>query len=373
MKILHVTFMFPSKAKPLNGVAVEELVNAIQKRFNDAEQYVLHLSNSFEENTSGKRYQEDAFNYYLIHPPVGIKYLQFLSSSKIKKFILDKEFDLIHFHNFFPGVPLLFNFIKETGLPFIITLRGSCLKAIRFTYNKRMLNYTFTHAKTVALLSDYYYKEISKELLHKSINISKEQVKFIPNFKDDHWALECSPRIPHTPFKLLLIANIEQRKNILNILKAVDKLHNTLPLSIDIYGDVYDQKLFQEIKLFINKSTCPINYYHSISNNSMKDVIDAHDALILLSHLETFGIAYIEAILRERPIIYSEQAGISHFIKDDQFGVPVKKTDSVEEIIDAIQYCFKNYGIFEFEHKNKFVASEVMKSWEEIYTNALMK
>ena len=97
MKILHVTFMFPSKAKPLNGVAVEELVNAMQKRFNDTEQYVLHLSNSFEENISGKRYQEDAFNYYLIHPPVGIKYLQFLSSSKIKKFILDKEFDLIHF------------------------------------------------------------------------------------------------------------------------------------------------------------------------------------------------------------------------------------------------------------------------------------
>ncbi len=371
MRILHVTFMYPTPAKPLNGVAVESLVNGISRQFKNSEQTVLHLTNLFDENVKGIFLPEKRIEYYRLHTPFYYKLFPFFGTSKINAFLKDEDFDIVHFHNFFPGVFLLEDFVDKNKLPYVITFRGSCLRAIQYIYRKGKMKKLIASARQFIFPSEYFYTGISSELQKINFNFPADKVYFIPNFKTNDWATDSSKKYIGATFKLLLIANIEQRKNIVNTINAVKIIAEKTPIALDIYGDVYDEALMEEIKKVSFNFESYIKYYPSVSNDEMRNVIDKHDALILLAHKETFGIAYIEAILRQRPIIYSANAGIASFIKNDNYGVSVHDENNIEEIASAIMQCIEKYNTFDFTNRGKFLEDEVMKQWEEIYTNLI--
>ena len=369
MRILHVTFMYPTPAKPLNGVAVEALVNGISRHINDSEQTVLHLTNLFAENVEGTFLPERRIEYYRLKTPPYYKFLPFFGSSKINTFLKVEDFDIVHFHNFFPGVFLLEDFLDKNKLPYVITFRGSCLRAIQYIYRKGKMKKLIGNACQFIFPSEYFYTKISGELQKLNFNFPDNKVHFIPNFKTNDWADGSNKKYIGATFKLLLIANIEQRKNIINTINAVKRVAGKTPVTLDIYGDVYDEALMDEIKKISFDFESFIKYYPSVSNDEMKTVIDKHDALILLAHKETFGIAYIESILRQRPVIYSASAGIASFIKNDNYGVRVQDENNIEEIAFGIIQCIEKYNTFDFTNREKFLEDEVMKQWEEIYKN----
>jgi hypothetical protein len=366
MRILHVTFMYPTPQKPLNGVAVEQLVSSIQSFAPGSSQVVLHITDKLEEDTKEK----DLGNciYYRIKPPHFFKIFHFYSAGKVIALLKGHKFDFVHFHNFFPGLFLLEDFLNSRKLPYIITFRGSCARALRFMYRLKKLRKLITGAKAYTFLSEYFYREVVGSLQKYDLTLNSHRLHFLPNFKDDKWAKDASTSTSAEPFRLLLIANVEKRKNLLNTIKAVKLAGKSRWMTLDIYGEVYDRGIFAEIENEFDKNT---RFHRPVTNNELKSIIDSHHALILLAHFETFGIAYIEAILRERPIIYNENAGISGFLKGRNYGIAVTNENDIEEISGAVLKVAERYNSFDFKGKEQFTASEVMPQWLKIYTDVL--
>ena len=122
MHILHVTFMFPTPAKPLEGVAIEDIVRGLKESIPGSKHTVLHLSAEAAEELDGM--EDKDYTYYNLRPPFYYKFIQYFSNQKIKPLLENNNFDLIHFHNVFPGILLLGNYAIKEKIPYIITFRA---------------------------------------------------------------------------------------------------------------------------------------------------------------------------------------------------------------------------------------------------------
>lgn len=369
MRILHVTFMYPVPEKPVHGVSVQDIVHGIKTYMPGAQQVVLHISNELPEVLHGELQANDVL-YYRVKMPVFYKIFHFYSSAKIEKIFTGLVFDLVHFHNFFPGVFLFSGYILKRNTPYIITFQGSCSRALRFSYRKDTLRKMLEGASAYIFLSDYYYNEITSVLKKKNISLASNITYFIPPFKDESWKAGVKRNDISKPVKIIIIANIETRKNIVNTLKGVKLLQRYYYIHCNIYGYIYDDDLFMEVKKYLDENN---RYFPPLQNDELKSVIDEHHILLLCAHKETFGMAYIEAILRERPIVYSQKAGIAGFIRNYNYGAGVEDVNDPQEISNAIEYCIENYNSFNFEGKDRFTESNVIPEIVHLYMNAVRR
>lgn len=367
MRILHVTFMYPVPERPVHGVSVQDIVLGIKKDIPGAQQHILHISNAYKEITDGQ-IESEGITYYRIKMPVLYKLFHFFSSNKIERIFSAYTFDLIHFHNFFPGVFLFKHYIQKRNIPYIITFQGSCSRALRFSYRTDTLRKMLEGASAYIFLSEFFFNEITNVLKKKNIQLSQEKINFIPPFKEKSWLEGAERKVISKPIKIILLANIEDRKNIINSIKAVKLLQRYYFILLNIYGYIYDEELFTEIKKYLDEN----NRYHApMQNEALKKVIDEHHILLLCAYKETFGMAYIEAILRERPIIYSRKAGIAGFIKNKNYGIGVEDVNDPHQISNAIQQCIDNYNNFNFEGKERFTESNVIPEIINLYNKSL--
>lgn len=355
--------MYPTKEIPLKGKAVENIVHGMIAAEPEWNHTVVHLTNELAEDLHGAEYE--GIDYIRLNLPKYYKAWQFLPQKQISWMLEGYKFDVIHFHNLFPGCYLFNDLIKKQNIPYIITFRGSCALSLKRLYRNCVLKKFIENAKAYTFLSDYFYEMAMKALKKKNIHIKADKVHFIPNFKEDIWLDGAAKKEIGFPTKILCLANVEPRKNILKTIKAVELLQQKRKIELDIYGDVYDQKLFNEVS---KRLTDTIRFHFVLKNEDIMKVIDESDMMFVCAHLETFGMAYIESILRQRPIIYPKEAGIEHFIKDNRYGVAVKNVLDSEEMAEAIDACIGNYLNYNFKGRERFTAHAVMPQWLKLYT-----
>lgn len=368
MQVLHVTFMFPTQARPLEGVAVENIVKSIRKAIPGSKHTILQLSRDVPEDMDGT--QEKDYVYYNIHLPSGFKFWQFYSMNKIKHLLENNSFDLIYFHNIFPGLLLLHPYLEKHKTPYIITFRGSCDRAVKYIYRRKLLNNLIKNAFAYTFLSEFYFESITVRLKKQGTVLEPGKIHFIPNFKQEIWAQGVTEVKLSNPVKILALASIEKRKNLQNTLKAIHLLFDKYDIEFSLYGEIYDMDVFNSIQPLLNNK---IRYFHPKLNEDIMQVIDDSHILVLASLAETFGMAYIESILRHRPIIYAENAGITGFIKDISCGEAVRDVTRPEVIAAAIEKCIGHYNEYSFAGSERFLQANVIRKWAEIYHSAIEK
>ena len=362
MHILHITFMFPTTAKPLEGVAIENIVLGIKRAMPESKHTVLQLEREAPEDLNGT--EKGGYKYYNIHLPASYKLYQFYLSGKIDRLLEEGKFDLIHFHNVFPGLLLLGDYIKEHKTPYIITFRGSCARALKYMYRRKDVNEIIQNALAYTFLSGYYFQSISATLAKQGVQLANEKTHFIPNFKNETWAEKVTDKLIENPIKIITLANIEKRKNLLNTLLAVHLLKGKYDIEYNIYGHIYEADEFNAIQPLLGGK---IKYCPPMPNGDIKATIDNSHIMLLASRAETFGMAYMESILHRRPIVYGKNAGIATFIEDISCGVPVEDVNNPQSISGAIERCINNYNEYNFSGSEKFLEPQVIKQWLELY------
>jgi len=364
MNILHVTFMFPTQEKPLEGVAIENIVRGIKKALPESRHTVLHTENETPEDMVGT--EKEGYIYYNVHLPASYKVYQYFSSNKISVLLEKGKFDLIHFHNVFPGSLLLADHIKKHKTPYLITFRGSCTRALKYMYRKKLTAELIRNASAYTFLSDYYFQSISLTLAKQGVSLGKDKTRFIPNFKNETWGFgrDDMHGVSTGQIKIITLANIEKRKNLVNTLKAIQLLKEKYDIEYSIYGQIYDADEFNAMQPLLGAK---IRYFLAQPNEDIKELIDKSHILLLASHAETFGMAYMESILRHRPIVYGKNAGITTFIKDMLCGEPIEDVNSPQSISAALEHCIKHYDEYNFSGSERFLESAVIEQWVKLY------
>lgn len=134
----------------------------------------------------------------------------------------------------------------------------------------------------------------------------------------------------------------------------------------NIIGKVLDSDYYSKINHFKF-----VNYLGSLDRNELLNVYRSSDIFIMISHKETFGLVYAEALSQGLPIIYSKNQGFDNQFNDGFVGFNVSST-SVIELRDSILNVLADYdelSINAIKSVSKFNWETIGETYYKSYLN----
>ena len=139
--------------------------------------------------------------------------------------------------------------------------------------------------------------------------------------------------------KLLFVGSMSQRKGLADLFEAM-KLLKGEPISLSILGQ---PSMPME---FYQKQFAAFEYFPPCSNHKVREIMKAHDALVLPSIVEGRALVQQEALSCGLPIIVTPNAGGEDLVEEGITGhlVPIR---SPEKIAEAIRAMIENINLKE--------------------------
>lgn len=286
-----------------------------------------------------------------------------------------RDFNCIHAHTLISdGIPgWIISSLK--GKDLMISVRNTDIsifieKNWFFRYiGKRILK----RAKAVFFISPSLRRRI--EEVYPDLDTSKFHL--LPNGLDAFWfqnkierKLELKGEFSEV--RLLFVGNIIPRKNLEVLLKFIQS-YSDRRYSLTVVGR---NKLDIDFESFSRKlpEGNSLKYIGEVyDKEKLKTIFDSHDVFVLLSKAETFGVAYVEAMSRGLPIIYTENEGMDGYFQSGEVGYP-NKYDSVEQLKENLDLIINHYDDLSFraiENSTKFSWKDIVKTYIETTKQAL--
>ena len=141
-------------------------------------------------------------------------------------------------------------------------------------------------------LPDAFYRLIP--ITHSGLNSSKESKEF---------------RRRGNLVKMAYFGGVKGYKGFATLCKAVRILHSSgIKFELDLYGD--DYPAFEDIP--------EVHRYGRIAPDSMRDILKAHDVVVVPSIChETCGFVVLEALCEHVPVVCSDAVGACELVPDE--------------------------------------------------------
>ncbi len=294
-------------------------------------------------------------SYPCNHPRVKIIYNDCLNDfdrvffiSKTKKIasIIEQQVDLSKVDCILAGTvysdgAVAYQLHKRHNIPFSVAVRETDVTyQMRFRpYLNGLIRRLLNQTTKIIFLSPTYKKYFAK------FGINQNKFMVIPNAVNDYWfQYQKQERIPHDPISLIFVGEISKRKNVRTIIWAIAELNKRkIKTEFHIIGSGTEENECRSLveKLNIREQV----YFHGWQNGKekIKEFYDHSDIFIMLSHRETFGTVYIEALSQGIPLIYTRGQGIDGYFEEGEVGYSCNPTD-VNEIADKISLIIDNYN-----------------------------
>ncbi len=168
---------------------------------------------------------------------------------------------------------------------------------------------------------------------------------------------------------LLYVGTIEERKNLLTILKTLKELPDQTLVVIG-NGKSYKKKCQKFI--IKNKLSERVIFLNNLSTKEIAIIYQSAEIMIYPSIFEGFGIPILEALFSKTPVITSKggcflEAGGSY----SKYINPLSPSEMKEAIIKIQNSESTKNEMIEkgFEHAKKFTNDKIAKNLIEVYTN----
>ena len=140
---------------------------------------------------------------------------------------------------------------------------------------------------------------------------------------------ERSPK--NDSLKLLFVGSMSQRKGLADLFEAMKLLKNE-PVSLSILGQPSMQMEFYR------KYFSEFEYFPPCNNQKVREIMKAHDALVLPSIVEGRALVQQEALSCGLPIIVTPNAGGTDLVDEGKTGhlVPIRSPEKIAEAISML-------------------------------------
>ncbi|WP_321854843.1 glycosyltransferase family 4 protein [Paraburkholderia tropica] len=282
------------------------------------------------------------FNTYpmAFHTPGGgevqlMQYDRHLPERAVEVTLLDmwvpkfKDHDLVHFFSCMSGSLHFCSFIKRIGMPLVVSPN-------LWITEETKGNYPYDEIRLMFVLADRVVCNSNAEcdLLATVFNIEREKFATVYNGIDRQFLAYTSPEIFRAKFEIsqdfvLNVANIEPRKNQLNLIRAL-KQHPELNLVLagHIRDTEYAERCFAE-------GGDQLKYLGPIPHDAdeLRSAYAACSVFALPSTLETPGLAALEAFACGAPIVVTNEGCTYEYFGD---GAQYVSWDDIDGISRAI-------------------------------------
>jgi glycosyltransferase involved in cell wall biosynthesis len=350
MRILTVTNLYPSAAKPVHGVFVEERMTRYAARFGDELRVVAPVPwfpfrAGFGEYSRLARtpYQESRGGVPIYHPrvfivpKVGMRLAPTAWRMRLRPMLrrLREEwrFDLIDGHYIYPDGVALVPIAAELGVPIVLSARGTDVHLIGNMEGPRQrIRDACARASAVVAVSHALARHLAE------IGVPKEAISVVQNGADvDAFA----PRRDRAPEKLgpgrvlLGIGRLVPQKGFHLAIQAMARLLPKYPdLQLFLAGDGAERARLEALVASLGLGA-RVRFLGEVVHGEIPRLLWGSDRLVLPSFREGHPNAIVEAVAAGVPVVATAIGGIPEIV-DPEIGEIAERPDleSFERALD---------------------------------------
>ncbi len=311
------------------------------------------------------------FNYPLFdHPPYESALI-----SKLVDVIKYEGLDILHVHYAIPHAFAAYvakQILATQGIhiPVVTTLHGTDITLVgKDSTYEPAVTFSINQSDAVTAVSEYL-----KDETYRYFKVKKD-IKVIPNFVDferfskkskDHFKVAIAPNgekiIVHT-------SNFRALKRIDDVVKIFALIRKEMPAKLLLVGDGPERNHIE----MLCRSMCLTQDVRFLGKiEAVEEVLSIADLFLLPSEKESFGLAALEAMACQVPVISSDAEGIPEVNTNGVTGF-VSAVGDVEEMgRNAIMLLqdtelHNRFKMAAFERAKEFNLDSVMLQYENLY------
>lgn len=352
MNILIISNLFPNKYFPSNGVFIIEQCKALIKLGCKVTviaptpfvfpglQYFSKKWQKYKKINESEIYSNiQVYRPRFLAIPNGIlkQYWYFFLFQSSKKIVskLKEEIDLIHIQSSAPDDYAGYLLSKKYKIPYLITIHGEAVIELPKVKNR------FNKTRIVIEKADGVIAVSSKiERIIYEITRRKQNIEVILNGYKSNNEVEIIKKEEVSDIKLLYAGNLIKRKGVKYLIKAFYELNLNKNVKLYIVGDGEEEKKLKLLSDKLNLSDSVI-FLGRLGHKQLMDLMTNIDIFVMPSWDEAFGVVYLEAMSKSKPIIGTIAEGIEDIVENGVNGLLVKSRN-IADLKDRLLFLIKN-------------------------------
>ncbi len=281
--------------------------------------------------------------------------------------------DILHGHMMFCDGIICRSMHKKYGINYVISVRNTDMNLCflwKLPWIRKRGIEIVLNSKKIIFINNPYTNLFLERMPIKYRRILRRKMTVIPNGVDKFW--HDNKWVPQSldgnkSINLLTVGRVEKNKNQETVAKVIDilKLYGIEAKYTNV-GSIEDEDIADRLR--INKN---IRLVDNLPKEKLIDYYRKADIFVLVSHRETFGLVYVEAMTQGLPVIYSKGQGFDGMFCEGEIGYRANSNDS-REITDVILKIIDNYSAISrncIEYSNRFTWDRVAEEFYNIYKN----
>lgn len=358
-----------------SGVVATELGKALAK-----EGHQIHFI-TYSQPTRLDFFSENLFYHEVnvkSYPLFDYPPYELALASKMVDVVEHEGLDLLHVHYAIPHASAAFmarEILKSKGIqvPFITTLHGTDITLVGkdATYEP-VVTFSINQSDGVTAVSH----DLKKDTL-EHFDITND-IMVIPNFVDldrfkkqkkDHFKRAICPNGE----KLLVhTSNFRKVKRVEDVVEVFNRVRKEIPSKLLLAGDGPERHKIEEMC----RDTCSIDDVRFLGKlEAVEEVLSVSDLFLITSEKESFGLAALEAMACEVPVISSNAGGLPELNLDGVSGF-VCKVGDVKTMAEKALYILSDNHLPKFKEgalnrAKEFDVAQILPVYEKYYVDVI--
>ncbi len=295
-------------------------------------------------------------------------------ASKMVDVVEHEKLDLLHVHYAIPHASAAFmakQILKTKGIeiPVITTLHGTDITLVgKDPSYEPVVTFSINQSDGVTSVS----ADLKKDT-YKHFDIKKE-IEVIPNFidlerfkkqKKDHFKKAICPNDE----KLLVhTSNFRKVKRIGDIVRVFAQVKEIIPSKLILIGDGPEKVKIELLCKELNVERC-VHFLGKL--DAVEEVLSVADVFLMPSEKESFGLAALEAMACEVPLIASNTGGIPELNVQGVTGF-LSNVGDIEDMVKNTLFILKDENLPTFKenalkHAQTFDITNILPKYEAYY------
>jgi N-acetyl-alpha-D-glucosaminyl L-malate synthase BshA len=307
------------------------------------------------------------------HPPYTLAL-----ATKMLEVFESESLDLLHVHYAIPhsvSAMLARSMAAPRRLPFITTLHGTDITLVGSNRSYLPITkFSIEQSDGVTAISKYLLNQTLKEF------DIKRPIEVIPNFVNcDLYTRAPQPTLraqwaPNGEPILMHLSNFRPVKRLTDVVEIFAMVRAKMPVKLVLIGDGPDRGAAEYL---VRKKRLQKDVIFTGKQNGVYEKLSVADLFLMPSQLESFGLAALEAMACEVPVIATNVGGVPEVVEHGVDGYLVEPGDVKEaaryaiEILSRADRGREMGKMARVNAKKKFCANDVIPAYEAYYRRVL--
>ena len=302
-------------------------------------------------------------------------------TSKLVDVVKYEKLDILHVHYAIPHASVAYmakQILASQGIhiPFVTTLHGTDITLVgKNASYEPVVSFAINHSDGITAVS-----ESLKNDTYANFKIDKE-IRVIPNFIDlkrfskkakDHFKKAIAPfgekLIVHT-------SNFRKVKRVQDVVYVFDQVRKKIPSKLLLIGDGPERSAIEQLSRDLG--CCDLTRFLG-KQEAIEEILSVCDLFIMPSESESFGLAALEAMACQVPVISSNSGGMPELNIHGVTGYMSKVGDVDDMAKNAISILSDENKLMQFKQQAlkqaaRFDIHEIMPMYEKYYEAVVLQ